>query len=103
MKEVEKISEHARAQAKRTEVNDKVLNYINAILDNTDDPTAFQDLVDAADYAYTNNPNAWGKFVSACAKAGIPNDVRRYLWHLLRTGSVKDAKDAVQDAAFCWG
>jgi hypothetical protein len=101
---VKKITEHTRAQEKRTEVNERVLDYIKAIMDNNDEEaTAFQDLVDAADLAYTNNHNAWGKFVSACAKAGVPNDVRRYLWHLLRTGSVVDAKDAIQDASFCWG
>ena len=72
-------------------------------MDNNDDPTAFQNLVEAADLAYMNdNPAAWGKFVSVCAKTGVPNDVRRYLWHLLRTGSVVAAKDAIQDASFCW-
>jgi hypothetical protein len=100
---VKKIPENARVLAKRAEVTDKVLNYINAIMDNTDDPTAFQLLVETADYVYTNNPDAWGKFVSVCAKAGIPNDVRRYLWHILRTGSIVDAKSGVQDASFCWG
>lgn len=91
----------SRYANKKTEVNDKVLKFIKAIVE---DDAAFVALVDAADLAYENNTaDAWGRFNAACAKAGVPSDTRRYLWALLTTGSIVGAKNSVQvDAPFCW-
>ena len=87
----------------RKKKQDEAKPIVDFIKDIVDNPDAFDDLLDAADMVYENEAGGYGKFVSACNKAGIhKNDAIKYLWNLLSMRSVATAKSWL-DAPFCWG